>query len=102
MHDVQPTNTRYTGPKEKKKGQDREERSHKESLKKRSVDRHRERDGIRRMEEDHDLDGDRSVPPPSFGICEETKRMIPTNVAMRDTKTKWHGRHTNRVHGDTN
>jgi hypothetical protein len=54
------------------------------------------------MEEDHDLDGDRSVPPPSLGICEETKRMIPTNVAMRDTKKKWHGGLRNRVHGGTN
>jgi hypothetical protein len=36
MHDVQPTNTRYTGPKEK--GTGTEERSHKESLKKMSVE----------------------------------------------------------------
>ena len=64
---------------QKKKGQDREERGHKENFLKWSVDRHRERDGIRCMEEDHDFDGDRSViPPPSFGICEETMRMIPT------------------------
>lgn len=42
------------------------------------------------MEEDHDLDGDRSAPPPTFGICEETKRMIPTNVAMRyENKMAW-------------
>jgi hypothetical protein len=48
MHEVQPTNTRYTRP--KKSRQDREEKSHKEDLK-RSVERGRD-----------DPDGDRSVP----------------------------------------
>jgi len=99
MHDVQPTNTRYTGPKEKKKGTRQRREKREREFKKKSVERHRERDGINRMEEDHDLDGDRSVPPPSFGTHVKKPRGIPTNVAMRDTKTKWH---TNRAHGGTN
>jgi hypothetical protein len=43
------------------------------------------------MEEDHDLDGDRSVPPPSLGICEETKRMIPTKIGNEryENKMAW-------------